>query len=270
MGETPCARRRDPEAFVCGMASGECPSKLKMVETFRAYGVRAQVRPINDVQVDGRKIVGTGAAHIGNAEVLVGNFIFDFDKDAMARVLKVPSAAFRREVRASLEEYMASTRQLCGEDLDPRAVASTYIGKCAQALKAPLQPGGFTTQEEAAIAAMDERLSTTEFQRSGGGLRRPGVKIHEDVYVAEATCESPALRVTARIRSGHIESIAIDGPGQVNTLADQIRGLQIGREPITHAVRRWLRAAGGTPFTESALVDTILQLTTPQTTRTAP
>ena len=258
------------------MGSDELPARLDrrfalflepMVKTYRSYGIQAQVHPINDVHVDGRKIVGTGAAHIGNAEVLVGNFIFDFDKDAMARVLKVPSAAFRREVRASLEEYMASARHVCGEALDPQAVAATYIEACGQALKAPLEPGTLTEEEEDAIATMDARLSASTFQQGGDGLRRPGLKIHEDVYVAEATCDSPEIRVTARIHTGHLESVTISGPGPVNTLADQIRGLQISREPITHAIRRWLHATGETSISEPALVDTILQLTTPHSSR---
>lgn len=239
-----------------------------IVKTYRAFGINAEVRSTNDVHVEGRKIVGTGAAEIGNAKVLVGNFIFDFDKDAMTRVLKAPSPAFRDQIRDSLEEYMTSTRQISGKVLDPQEVASVYIHECSKTLGATLETGSFTAGEQAAIESMDQRLGSHEFQHGGGGLRRPGVKINEDVYVAEATHELPPLRVTARIRSGHLESVVIDGPENVNTLADRICGLQVERESITHAVRLWLAQADATPFTESTLVNTILELAKPQPAKT--
>jgi lipoate-protein ligase A len=241
-----------------------------LVETYRAFGIDAQIRPINDVHVDGRKIVGTGAAHIGNAEVMVGNFIFDFDKDVMTRILNAPSPAFRQQVRESLEQYMTSTRQVSGKILDPQEVAAVYIRECAKALGKTLEPGSITASEQAAIELVDQRFCSDEFKQGGDGLRRPGVKIHEDVYVAETSHNSSGLRVTARIRSEHLESITIDGPDDLSNLCSQIRGLPIARDPITHAVRTWLTQNPTAPYQESTLVDSILDLAKPQPARTTP
>ena len=44
-----------------------------LVETLREIGIQAALRPVNDIQVGGRKISGTGAARIGCAEVLDGS-----------------------------------------------------------------------------------------------------------------------------------------------------------------------------------------------------
>ncbi|MDQ7052520.1 MAG: hypothetical protein Q9P14_06380 [candidate division KSB1 bacterium] len=49
-----------------------------LVQTYHAFGIQAEFRPINDIHVSGRKIGGTGAAAIGQAEVMVGSFLFDF------------------------------------------------------------------------------------------------------------------------------------------------------------------------------------------------
>ena len=43
-----------------------------LVETYQALGIPAYLRPINDVHVGGKKIGGTGAAQMGDAEVVVG------------------------------------------------------------------------------------------------------------------------------------------------------------------------------------------------------
>ena len=66
-----------------------------VVQTYREFGVAATYRPVNDIVTqDGRKISGTGAAGMEGMNVLVGNFIVDFNYEAMARCLRV----IRREV----------------------------------------------------------------------------------------------------------------------------------------------------------------------------
>ena len=49
-----------------------------LVETYQALGIPAYLRPINDVHVGGKKIGGTGAAQMGDAEVVVGSLMFTF------------------------------------------------------------------------------------------------------------------------------------------------------------------------------------------------
>ena len=84
-----------------------------LVETYKALGIQAYFRPINDIQVSGKKIGGTGAAAIGNAEVLVGSFLFDFNFELMSKVLKVPDEKFRDKIFHSLQEYMTTMKLEC-------------------------------------------------------------------------------------------------------------------------------------------------------------
>ncbi len=179
-----------------------------LVDTYRELGLEAYFRPTNDVHVNGRKIVGTGAAHIGNAEVLVGNLIFDFDTEVMARVLRAPSAAFRDQVRKSLQVYMTSLRRELGYVPDPRQVAGIYLRKCEHALDTELVPGELTDAEFAAIETVERRFKSESFLRRPGGLRRDGVKIHEDVQVVERM--HGRVRVAARMRGGKIEDYSLE------------------------------------------------------------
>ena len=93
-----------------GLPRGPLPADLEarfelyvrpLVETYRALGIPAYLRPINDVHVGGKKIGGTGAAQMGDAEVVVGSLMFTFDKATMARVLKV---LIREDARQGLPE----------------------------------------------------------------------------------------------------------------------------------------------------------------------
>lgn len=66
-----------------------------VVRTYRELGVQADYRPINDIHVAGRKIGGTGAASIGEATVMAGSFMFDFDtatRPSACRCLRRSSA----------------------------------------------------------------------------------------------------------------------------------------------------------------------------------
>ncbi|MCH8231309.1 MAG: lipoate--protein ligase family protein [Bacteroidetes bacterium] len=49
-----------------------------LVETYKFFGIDAYYHPVNDVHVDGKKIAGTGAGTIDDAEVVTGNFLFGF------------------------------------------------------------------------------------------------------------------------------------------------------------------------------------------------
>lgn len=179
-----------------------------LVETYRELGLQAYFRPPNDVHVNGRKIVGTGAAHIGNAEALVGNLIFDFDTEVMAQVLRAPSAAFRDQVRKSLEMYMTSLRRELGHVPDPGNVAAIYLRKCEETLGVELVPGELTGEELAAVDRVEARFRSESFLHRPGGLRRDGVKIHEDVQVVERMHGN--VRVAARVRDGKIEDYSLE------------------------------------------------------------
>ena len=49
-----------------------------LVEPYKFFGIDAYYHPVNDVHVDGKKIAGTGAGTIDDAEVVTGNFLFGF------------------------------------------------------------------------------------------------------------------------------------------------------------------------------------------------
>ncbi len=79
-----------------------------VVRTYQDLGVDAQYRPVNDIHVNGRKIGGTGAASIGDATVMAGSFMFDFDTEKMSKCLKVPSEKFRDKLKSGLDDYMTT------------------------------------------------------------------------------------------------------------------------------------------------------------------
>ncbi|MFQ5344267.1 MAG: lipoate--protein ligase [Anaerolineae bacterium] len=223
-----------------------------LVETYRALGIDAYHRPINDIHVDGKKIGGTGAAQMGLAEVVVGSLMFTFDKATMARVLKVPSEKMRDKIFESLEQYMTTM----SEQLDPmpgrQAVKDLYVAQCAGALDAEIVPGEWTAEEEEMARQLDGRFVSDEWLYQKGGLRQVGVKIHEDVRVVETAFKTPGglIRVTARLREGRIDDLSISGDFTllpafaVGALEQAVRGLSTRRESLAARIREVYRALG--------------------------
>jgi lipoate-protein ligase A len=216
-----------------------------LVETYQALGVEAYYRPINDIHVAGKKIGGTGAANMGRADVVVGSLMFDFDKATMARVLRVASEKMRDKVFESLEQYMTTMREELGAMPDRQAVKDLYIRQCAQALDADIVPGTWTAEEEALAQELDARFTSAEWLYQKVGLRPGGVKIHEDVQVVEAAFKAPGglIRVTARLRAGHIDDVSLSGDftllpaAALGSVEQAVRGLSLTQEALVTGIQ---------------------------------
>ncbi|MFN3284930.1 MAG: lipoate--protein ligase [bacterium] len=224
-----------------------------LVATYRRLGVEAYYRPVNDIQVAGRKIGGTGAASIGRSEVMVGSLMFDFDHELMARVLRVPSEKMRDKVVQGIRDYITTLKRELGTVPDRGQVLAVYLEETRRALNRPLQPGQLTDREWKAVAELEERFSSEEWLHQKGGLRAAGVvKIHADVHVAESTYKAPGglVRATARIREGRIDDVSLSGDftvlpaWAVGALEQALRGLPLKEDVLRQRIADVYRALG--------------------------
>jgi lipoate-protein ligase A len=184
-----------------------------LVEMYGSLGIAATYRPINDLHVKGKKIGGTGAAQMGQAEVVVGSLMFDFDYETMSKVLKVSSEKMRDKIFQSLNEYMTTMMRELGHTPDRDETVGLYLAKCEAALGRKIVKGEPTAKELALADKLDKQFVTDEWLYQKGGLRQAGVKIHEDVRVLEAAFKAPGglIRVTARVREGRIDDATLSG-----------------------------------------------------------
>ena len=247
-----------------------------LVETYKALGVSAYHRPINDIHVDGKKIGGTGAARIGEADVVVGSLMFSFDKKAMARVLKVSSEKMRDKVFESLEQYMTTMEEQLGTAPDRDAVTGLYIKNTMQALDTEIVPGSWTSAEDAMASEVDARFITQEWINQRGGLQQQGVKIHEDVRVVESAFKSQGglIRATVRLSNGILEDVALSGDftllpsSSLAAIELAVRGARPGQSLQTRlsAVYESLRieSPGVTAEDFSKAIAAAVESTTPQ------
>ncbi len=189
-----------------------------LIKTYRAFGIKARFHPPNDVQVKGRKIVGTGAAAIGEAQVVTGNFIFDFQFERMARLLSVPDEHYRRFYLQGMKRYMSSMKIELGHLPERAEVKKRYLAEVAASLGRPLYEAAFSESEKRQIEKLEEKLANPAwlfdgYEREATAPSERVVKIQADVWLASKRFEQNGKSFTLwlQMKKGRIDLLRLEG-----------------------------------------------------------
>jgi lipoate-protein ligase A len=87
---------------------------LAVAAGLRRLGVEARYRPRNDIEVDGRKISGTGGFFDGDTLIYQGTVLVDMDPAAMVAALRVPRAKLEKRRLDSAGQRVVTLRELMG------------------------------------------------------------------------------------------------------------------------------------------------------------
>lgn len=124
-----------------------------------ALGVDARYRPRNDIEVDGRKISGTGGAFDGDALLYQGTLLIDFDVEKMLRVLRIPAEKLSDKAIASARERVANLTDLLGRRPDSDLIKRNLTEAFESEFNVEFQEGDLTLTEHAryqvALAEID-------------------------------------------------------------------------------------------------------------------
>jgi lipoate-protein ligase A len=77
-------------------------------------GISAKYRPRNDIEVDGRKISGTGGFFDGDTLIYQGTVLVDMNPAAMVAALRVPRAKLEKRQLDSAAQRVVTLRELLG------------------------------------------------------------------------------------------------------------------------------------------------------------
>lgn len=124
-------------------------------------GVEARYRPRNDIEVDGRKISGTGGFFDGDTLFFQGTVLVDLDPATMVSALRVPRAKLERHELDSAERRVVTLRELLGARCPPLERIQETL---ADAFAAHI--GG--VRREAAIDEETRALADTLFEEEIG------------------------------------------------------------------------------------------------------
>lgn len=224
-----------------------------VVRTYREFGVNASYRPINDIQVDGRKIGGTGAASIAEATVMVGSFMLDFDVETMAQCLKVPSEKFRDKLRQTLQDYITTLAKELGEVPSRETLIERFLVHCADVLGVEPVADQATPAELAAIDRAEIALADPQWTyQQGRKLVEMGVKISAGTHLTESMHKAPGglIRVHLLATDEAVADLMISGdftclpPDGVDRLAEHMAGTQLSLEKLTARAEAGMKDLG--------------------------
>ena len=184
------------------------------IATYRALGIPAEYKPVNDIIANNRKISGNGVAEIGDYVVFVGNLIVDFDYETMVRVLRVPDEKFRDKVYKTLRDNLSTIRRELGTAPPREELWDLLAEKFAEVL-GPMEVVTEVDDEwRKEVDRLAKRMLSDEWLfRRGRPQEGRAVTIRSGVQVIQQAYKAPGglIRAIAEVYEGTIASVSLSG-----------------------------------------------------------
>lgn len=158
-----------------------------------AFGIDARFRPRNDIEVDGRKLSGTGGFFDGDTLIYQGTVLVDVDPAAMMACLNVPRAKLEKRDLDKAESRIVTLKALLGRAPQTEEVHAALLDGLGRNLGLTFDraiPSG--EEEELARRYHVAEIGTDEFVYSIDDPRGAGV--------LESSRTSPGGTVSAFVR----------------------------------------------------------------------
>lgn len=138
---------------------------------YSGLGFEARFRPRNDIEVEGRKISGTGGTVIDGGALFQGTLLIRNEIERFLRALRVPVEKLRKREIDSLMERLAFVEDLLGGSVDLAEIKRHLTQAFAKELDLEFIPGELDGDEQAELA---DRLPYFQSEEWINHSRRPG------------------------------------------------------------------------------------------------
>jgi len=197
------------------------------ISTYAQFGVKATLRPINDIITkQGRKIAGQGAADMNGHFCFVGSILIDFDTDLMHKVVKLPDQSLRAPLKEALNAHVTSIYRETGTRPSAEAVKRALAAAFAPLL------GGLRSEDPtpslmAETQAVAAELTSEEALASEDRRPRRLFKVREGLYLCQRawSAQGRAHTLSLTIHDEHIETGSLKTDNGENATHTDLRGL---------------------------------------------
>jgi lipoate-protein ligase A len=194
-------------------------------------GVNARFRPRTDIEVDGRKISGTGGAFDGDALMYQGTMLLKFDVERMLRVLRIPAEKLSDKAIQSARERVVDFVELIGEAPDLAVVKRHLTAAFARAFDVCFTEGELCDAElrrmAVAVAEMDrddwvhlitrpqsDKPILGATQKFSGGLLHVALTHDRDIDRIRQAWFTGDMFVSPRRAIADLEAALVDCPAE--------------------------------------------------------
>lgn len=202
------------------------------VAALKSLGLRSELRDTNEIEVDGKRIAGTGGGRIDEACVVVGNILLDFDFKAMTSVWRAPSPAFRQLAEKALRERLTTLNQLA-VSYSMESLTETLADEFSKSLVRPIQPDTLTPEEVTLSHEMEKRLVSDDFlalhkNRSGpDALQKLKISARAFIYADEIYVNGYKIQGSFLVSQDVIQEAVLesDPANNWNTMENHLCGV---------------------------------------------
>jgi lipoate-protein ligase A len=184
------------------------------------FDVKAELVGSHEVEMNGKRIAGIGGGQIGEASIVIGNFLFDFDFDTMASLWSVPNENFRELAKQAMKDHIITFDDI-GSMMSMEKIANQLIEEFEKYFNRKLNPGGMTINEIERAGEMGAFLRSDSFlnsmdDRDGLSKRKP-LKIARNVFIHydEIDIDGEKVMGSFRVENGKIHSVKLDNENSV-------------------------------------------------------
>ena len=212
----------------------------------RRLGVDARYRPRNDIEVDGRKVSGTGGFFEGDTLFYQGTVLVDMDAASMLAALNVPEAKLAKRALDSAARRVVTLKELLGRAPSIPAIQHALLEGFAECLSITPVWGTITAHEEMLAARYhDDEIGTEAFVAAIDDPASDG-----DVRTGSHTGAGGTITVHVRVegpRNDRLREVLITGdffitpPRVIFDLEASLRG--VATDDVGAAVERFFTRA---------------------------
>lgn len=120
-----------------------------VVRTCADFGVKAELSPVNDVSVGGRKIYGSAQIALYSAFVHSGTFLINTDREQMERVLKPSKLKFSDKGFQNVKDRVINLSEAAGKDIPIPTAMEKLVYHISRVLQIDLVPAPLSEEENA-------------------------------------------------------------------------------------------------------------------------
>jgi len=119
-----------------------------VVMALAMLNINAEFRPRNDIEVNGRKISGTGGTEADGAFMFQGTMLVDFDVNTMLRALRIPVEKLKAKEIDSVKDRVTCLKWELGDIPSLSGIKQAIKVGFETCLDIKLEPGGLTDEEQ--------------------------------------------------------------------------------------------------------------------------
>ncbi|MGD2247624.1 MAG: biotin/lipoate A/B protein ligase family protein [Candidatus Methanofastidiosia archaeon] len=206
-----------------------------VVQGLQILGLDARFSPLNDIDVNNKKIGGITSLVRGKALLVYGSVIWDFDIEKWKQISKAPVVKLEKKGVPSVQKRVTTLKQELG-DISPAKVRKALKSGFEQSLGTTLEPNGLNESEHKIWEEEITRFSSNEF------VLRPKHPCRLQLGKYAHPAEKGVIITSVYILDNKIADIGISGDFmQINDfdfdqLAHSLFGISANKSSIEKAV----------------------------------